>query len=371
MIGWLKDSYQVAVLGKGFAISYDRNLDDALNEKRIGFERNKFNILMDRLLRLLLLFVRKFEGLVSLSIVRGYQDLEELDSQQFDLIVAHDLELLPLAFDVAKTNNAKILFDAREFYPREFENHFFWRYLLQPFNDYLCRIYLPGCDKVITVSEGIAEEYKKVYGIDAEVIMSLPNYLGIDPVRPDDNSIRLIYHGQASPDRQIDKMIEVVDYLDERFSLTLMLVSPSKVHRLYWQKIVSMTKKRPRVKIIPPIPMKDIIKFTNQYDIGIFICPPTTFNLQYARPNKFFEYIQARLLVAIGPSIEMQRIVKKYHCGIVASDFEPQSLATELNKLGSSEIMSYKESSNIAARELNASLTGERVREIIQALLSD
>jgi glycosyltransferase involved in cell wall biosynthesis len=222
---------------------------------------------------------------------------------------------------------------------------------------------------VITVSDGIAKEYKKVYGIDAEVIMSLPKYQEIEPVLPQSNSIRLIYHGQVSPDRQIEKMIEVMDYLDERFSLDLMLVPPARLHWLYWQKIVSMVKKRDDVRIIPSVPMKKIIESTCHYDIGIFICPPTTFNLRFALPNKLFEYIQARLVVAIGPSIEMQTIVQKYQCGVVANDFEPQTLAKELNKLSLDEIISYKCQSNFAALELNSDLNATRIGKIVRDLL--
>lgn len=370
MIGWLKDDYKVTVLGKGLIALYDRGLDGVFLNEQFGSKQKRLHKLANRLYKLLLLVFRRFENLIGQSIVQGYRDLEKLDSKRFDLIVVHDLELLPLAFDITNANEAKTLFDAREYYPREFENHSLWRFLIQPFNDHLCELYLRRCDKVITVSEGIAGEYKKVYGIDTEVIMSLPSYHGVEPILPHDDSIRLIYHGRASPDRKIEKMIEVIDYLDERFFLDLMLVPVSMWHWLYWWKIVSMVKKRSRVNIVPPVPMKNIIETTNLYDIGLFLCPPTTFNLRYALPNKFFEYIQARLAVAIGPSIEMQRIVEQYHCGIVASDFEPQTLANELNKTRSDEIVSYKEHSNIAARELNANLTGDRVRKIVQDLIS-
>jgi hypothetical protein len=58
-----------------------------------------------------------------------------------------------------------------------------------------------------------------------------------------------------------------------------------------------------------------------------------TFNLKYILPNKFFEFIQARLAVAIGPSVEMKRLVKEWDCGIVAANFEAKSMAAEINRL--------------------------------------
>ena len=47
-------------------------------------------------------------------------------------------------------------------------------------------------------------------------------------------------------------------------------------------------------------------------------------------PNKFFEYIQARIVPAIGPSPEMARIAREWDCGIVADDYTPEALAAAI-----------------------------------------
>jgi hypothetical protein len=87
-------------------------------------------------------------------------------------------------------------------------------------------------------------------------------------------------------------------------------------------------------------------------------------------PNKFFEFIQARLAIAIGPSIEMKKIVDQYDCGIVSSDFEPRTLALELNKLTTDKLMYYKSQSHKAAEVLNAETTGKRVHELVSELIA-
>ena len=161
----------------------------------------------------------------------------------------------------------------------------------------------------------------------------------------------------------------MMDHLEERFSLDLMLVSPSSAHRSYYQSIAQMVKGKPRVQIIPPVPMKNIVEFTNQYDVGLFICPPTTFNLKFALPNKFFEFIQARLMVAIGPSVEMQRIVNEYDCGVVAESFEPRALADVLGKLDVADIVRYKNNSHRAAQELNASKNAARIQTMVRDMI--
>lgn len=328
-----------------------RRIKRTIDQNYLKIQRNIFN---------------NYEPTVWANLGRARLLRDQLAQENFDLIITHDITLMPLACG-AKSANTKILLDAREYYTRNFEDQFVWSREIKPINEYLCNAYLSRCDKIITVSDGLAEEYAREYRVEAEVIMSLPAYRELSPVRPQNHSIRIIHHGYASSSRKLELMIEMMDYLDERFSLDLMLLVGAGE---YWEKIVSMAAERKNVRLIPPVPMDQIVLFTNQYDIGLFLCPPTNFNLTYTLPNKFFEFIQARLAVAIGPSVEMKKIVERYDCGIVSSDFEPGTLAAQLNLLTPEKIMAYKNKSDRAARELNADTNRKRMLEIVDELIN-
>ena len=181
------------------------------------------------------------------------------------------------------------------------------------------------------------------------------------------DKIKIIHHGYASPDRVIEGMIETMDYVDSRFHLDLMLVA--NYNQEYLQQLEQMAKTRKNVRIIPPVPFEEIIPFTSRYDIGIFLCPPTTFNLANCLPNKFFEFIQARLMVAISPNPEMARLVRQYNLGIIAKDFSPQEMAKSLNALTKEQILQYKENANKTAKILNAEKEGEKLLNIIEEVL--
>src|SRR5882724_1023414 len=73
-------------------------------------------------------------------------------NKEFDLIVANDIEALPLAFQ--QKGSAKIIFDAHEYAPRHFENKLSWRIFFQGFNKFLCQKYMPKVDGMITIGEG-------------------------------------------------------------------------------------------------------------------------------------------------------------------------------------------------------------------------
>ena len=103
----------------------------------------------------------------------------------------------------------------------------------------------------------------------------------------------------------------------------------------------------------------------NSYDIGLYILPPTNINNKYPLPNKLFEFIQSRLAVAIGPSPEMARIVKKYNLGVVSEEFTSQSLAKTIKSLEIKDLITYKKYTNIAASLLSSKDAKNQWRQII------
>jgi hypothetical protein len=185
------------------------------------------------------------------------------------------------------------------------------------------------------------------------------------PTAPD--RIRLVHHGLASRSRQIERMIDLISLLDGRFTLDLMLVS-SEAGYVDWLR--QRAAGNPRIHFREPVPTNQIIASTREYDIGLFLLPPTNLNYRFALPNKFFEFVQARLAVAIGPSPEMARLVHEHQLGVVADDFEPATLAGRLNALDAPTLDRMKQASHRAADRLcweNVQLT---LRTVVEEQLS-
>lgn len=370
MIHWLRDEYEVSVVGwthaqiegvRSFPLfTADQDVNKIAAGKYEGLARYL------QLLRYLFrLGTRRYEKIVWSRLGHALQLRDELQNQKFDLIVSHDIILLPLAFYVGQ-DHARIVLDAREYYPKNYDDQWRWRLLTKPVNQYLCDTYLHQCDLLITVSEGLAREYAREFDVVSEIILSLPMYRKLDPVPVDPKNIKIIYHGLAGASRKTEVMIEMMDFVDKRYQLDLMLMPTDDP---YFHKIRSMAESRRNVKIIPPVAMNEIVPFINQYDIGLFLCPPTNFNLSYALPNKLFEFIQGRLAVAIGPNNEMKKIVLRHACGVVSADFEPRTMAQELNNLTLEKIMELKRRSHEAAEELSSNTSRKQVQSLLHALL--
>ncbi len=68
----------------------------------------------------------------------------------------------------------------------------------------------------------------------------------------------------------------------------------------------------------------------NACDVGVFCMPPININARYALPNKFFDFVQARLAVGVGPAEEMARLTEKLGLGVVSTDFSEASFTEAL-----------------------------------------
>lgn len=291
--------------------------------------------------------------------------LKKMSKITFDLIIIEDIHLLP--FFILKKNRGKVVFDAREYYPKQNEESYIFNISKKRRRVQLCQKYMPKCDAVLTVSEGLRRAYKKEFGISSVLYRSTPYYTKI-PVRfTKKEHIKMVYHGGANKNRQLENLIEIMGLLDDRFSLDFFLVGDPS----YQYELEKLAYTNPRIRFMKPVPFNEIIPTMSRYDIGLFYCEPSTFNLRHCLPNKFFEYIQARAMIAIGPSPDMAELVNKYGCGVVSQAFSVESMAEALNGLSVEDIDRAKRCSDIAARDLCFEEESKVMRGIVRNLIGE
>ncbi len=291
---------------------------------------------------------------------------ELLAGLKVDAIVANDLEALPVA--LAASGGQPVIMDAHEYAPREFDESLWWRLLVQPYKVALCRRYLSRAAAMVTVCDGIAAEYRDRFGVMPGVITNAPDAEPLEPHPTDPRRMRMIHHGGATRSRKIELMIRMMAHLDSRFELDLMLVPESGD---YVDELKRLAAGDPRIRFVPPVPMREIARTLSAYDIGLYLLEPNNFNNRMALPNKFFEFIQGRLAVAIGPSPEMARIVTEHGLGVVAAAFTPRSLADALNRLDASSIDAFKARSHAVARDLSSERNAEKFLALVEQTLGE
>lgn len=278
-----------------------------------------------------------------------------LAHRQFDVVVANDVDALPVVCDTIQ--GAPIVLDAHEYSPEQHHRPL-WRLLRRPEIMWICREYLERVAESMTIGEALATRWSEDFGLRPSVHRNVPGFVGLQPRPVDPSRMHLVHHGAAQPSREIERLIELVDLLDERFFLHLMLL-PSDPR--YFEKVLARAEQHPRVEIMDPVRPFEVVATIQAYDIGVYLHPPHSFNAEYSLPNKLFDFIQARLAVAIGPSVEMARVVQRYGLGVVAESFDAVDLAASLADVTPEQLAEWKWASHEAAKELCA----EREAEVL------
>lgn len=284
-----------------------------------------------------------------------------------DLLIVEDITLLPFALEYKSKNpQAQVMIDLREYYPLEYENDSKWLKTFGAFFEHLCSTFLPQVDHALCVSEGIAKKYQEVYGIHPTLFFSFPPF---SPLTPSKNSnLELIYHGLISPDRESFNLLEIAKDLKENITLNLIALSN---HPSFLQDFYSQAQKIPSIRLHQARELSDIIPFTNSFDLGIITLKPNGFNNTHALPNKFFEYIQARLGVISTPLPSLAPFIEKYGIGKVAKDFQTSSLIELINSLSKEEVEGFKSNANLASPILSTQENQKKILDLIAKLLGE
>ncbi|MCX7521049.1 hypothetical protein OSC27_02020 [Microbacterium sp. STN6] len=322
-----------------------------------------------RLLSYLLLPSRwRFELLVG-SLIPSVPALDGSEPP-YDLLLANDMELLPWATSVAPrlvkpAPHGRFHLDLHEFAPSQ-ATGWLWKLLFRRYQRWsIPFIGSAAISSRSTVAPGIGRLYEDYFGIPPlSIVRSSPAYVDLEPSPADPEHIRLLHHGKADLDRNPQLLFDTMKLLDDRFTLTMMLIgSPRVIAKL--RKLAEPLGSR--VSFVPPVAVTEVAVAVNPYDLELIFFPPTTLNLKHALPNKFFESVQGRLGIVVGDSPEMVDLINEYHLGIVVPAWTAEALAGALRRLTAERVAGYKAAADRAAQPLSAEAEARRFLEAISA----
>ncbi|UJP11477.1 hypothetical protein L2X99_08250 [Microbacterium sp. KUDC0406] len=277
---------------------------------------------------------------------------ELLGEREFDIVVANEARSLPLAFEVA--GSPRIWCDLHEWAPAERTHVLSWRLLVAPFMHWVCQQYLPRVDAATTINVSIAEMYEEQFGLLPEIVRNARPFVpGLAPTPVAEGLIRLVHSGGAVPGRNIEAIIDAVDRLGDGYSLDLFLI-PSRQGDAYWQSLVEQIERSPRTTLHPPVAPDDLPAALNPYDLGIFLLPPHTPNHRLMLPNKFFDFVQARLGMVYGTSVETDRLITEHGLGVITPGYSADDLVDALRGTTPEQVWGYKQAADRIAEQMSS-----------------
>ncbi len=292
---------------------------------------------------------------------------ETIDSGPYDLVVANDARALALAFAAAK--GAPVYADMHEWAAEERATVLVWRVLVGPYMEYLCRKYLPHVAALTSVSAGLAQLYTDHYGVQHEIVRNSADLReDLAPTPVSGERIRLVHSGTADTERNIMELIEATERLGERFSLDLYLLEVPGGHLA---EIKRRAADSPRITVHDPVPPETLPTVLNQYDLGVFLYPLRTLSHRFHLPNKFFDFVQARLGLVFSPAPEIDAHLAEYGIGIITADTTADALVDALKDLTAEDVVRFKQASDRSARALSSIPDREVQDALVGRLLAE
>jgi hypothetical protein len=269
---------------------------------------------------------------------------------EFKLVIANEFESLP-AIVFGKIRARKIILDVHEYSPDESGAYLRSRILNGYINKWLIPRFAKLPQSIFTVSPGIQAVYKANFSLEMGLLPNAAAFTNLMPNPVSSTNIRLVHHGVADPSRNIEMLFDLVHLLPSRYELYLYLV-PGPASG-YLARIRRSQAKNPRIIFKDPVPTPELPKTLNAYDIGVITYDSSSTNHRLSLPNKFFEYVQARLAVLMGPSEEMIGFGKDFEFRILSPSVTAQSYAKALLELSDSRLEELKNQASEASKPLS------------------
>ena len=109
-----------------------------------------------------------------------------------------------------------------------------------------------------------------------------------------------------------------------------------------------------RIVLRPGVPVKEIARTINEYDLAMMVYRPVSPNVRYMLPNKLFEAVQGRIGVVTGRNEVMIAEHEPYGFGVVVEPWGAQKTAELLNALTAEKVQQLKEAAHAAAPMLHS-----------------
>jgi glycosyltransferase involved in cell wall biosynthesis len=271
-----------------------------------------------------------------------------------DILHCNDLNALPIGVLVKKffNKNAKIVYDAHEYETEKRE----LAGLQKIVNRFLELNFIKYADRVMTVSDSIANEYARLYGIEKpSLVLNCPLLENVSKQNKFRESLGIredqtifLYQGGFLTGRGIGLILDAFAGIDSDKNVIVFMGS-GPLER----KIKAAAEKYPHIFYHPSVSPDVLLAYTSSADFGILFYENTCLNHFYCSPNKIFEYLMAGLPVIVSNLFEMKRLVESHGFGIVANEDTTQFLRTAIDQILIMDYDQLVENVNLAKNMYN------------------
>ncbi len=243
-----------------------------------------------------------------------------------DYFLAIDLDTLLACHCAGRLKNVPVIFDSHEYFTElpEVVNRPFTKKMWKLVQDTV----VPKVCGAITVSQGVAELYRKEYNKDFLLIRNVPNKNSSEfyPIRTVSKNPIVYYQGALNVGRGLEESIEAMKYLP---NYKLVIVGGGDVEN----ELKELTKKldvEKQVEFVGVVPYQKLSEYASKADVGLCLLHNLGLNYYYSLPNRLFDYPKMGLPILATAFPDIKSFIDEYKTGVYVDGLDPKDIADKI-----------------------------------------
>lgn len=265
-------------------------------------------------------------------------------TKKLDGICAIDLDTILPCLLISKLKRAIRIYDAHEYFTELKEVR--TRPFVKKFWTAIERFAVPKYTRGYTVTEGLANEFKKRYNHHYEVIRNLPV---LQPLALNSNKENfLIYQGAVNEGRGFEILIPAMKSISYK-----LVVCGDGNFMQQLKNLIAENGVADKVELIGMLLPEELRTFASKAALGLGLAEKEGINQYHALPNKFLEYMHAGLPQIAMNFPEYRKINNVYKIAVLLDELTVDGVTKAINETMADEKL-CKEMSEAAlkAREV-------------------
>lgn len=334
--------------------------------------------------RLFMYFNRKW-GHLFFNYYFALQSIRILRNQEIEICVAHDSFALNAASSVSRLKDAKLVYDAVEIplilhRSGKYLANNLSKWAIKLINEFVEPKIISSADLVISNSPGHMEWHSKNYELikpprlitnarPYQVIQRTRNIKTDTGLEADDKLV--LYIGNANPRYGLEQILECLSLLPRHIHVGFLGFMPPAYATLIDKK-AETAGVTGRFHKIPTVDYNQVSEYASGADLGVITLNPDVLNMELCLPNRFFDFVMARLPIVSSKIPQIVTYINKYGIGKIFDEKNPADMARVIGLMLSPEhIKAYQQSAEHAASELSWEHEAVKLNESMNSLVPD
>ena len=266
--------------------------------------------------------------------------------KKMDGICAIDLDTISPCLVISRLKHIPRIYDAHEFFTGLKE--VVTRPSIKKFWTKIERMTVPRFRWGYTVSEPIADEFQRLYGVNYATIRNIPVLKPLDNLLPGEKFI--LYQGAVNEARGFEYLIPAMKMIPHK-----LVICGDGNFMDQLKELVIANQVQDKVELKGMLQPGELWKISQQATIGVAFPENIGLNQYLALANKFFDYMHAGLPQVTVDFPEYKKLNDQYRVAVLVNDIEPKTIADSVNNLMADTVLleQLRQNCRKAREELN------------------